>query len=40
MEKCAACADVAFTIVHPGGLVNEPGGKRELVLGVDDKARL
>uniref|UniRef100_A0A7S1ZKQ0 NAD(P)-binding domain-containing protein n=1 Tax=Ditylum brightwellii TaxID=49249 RepID=A0A7S1ZKQ0_9STRA len=26
-----------FTIVHPGGLVNEPGGKRELALGVDDK---
>jgi uncharacterized protein YbjT (DUF2867 family) len=25
-----------YTIVHPGGLINEPGGQRELVLGVDD----
>ena len=26
-----------FTIVHPGGLLNEPGNERELCLGVDDK---
>lgn len=26
-----------YTIVHPGGLLNEPGGERELCLGVDDK---
>lgn len=25
-----------YTIVHPGGLINEPGSERELVLGVDD----
>lgn len=25
-----------YTIVHPGGLTNEPGGQRELVVGVDD----
>merc|ERR1719436_889931 len=25
-----------YTIVHPGGLINEPGGKREIVIGVDD----
>lgn len=25
-----------YTIVHPGGLVNEEGGRRELVVGVDD----
>lgn len=25
-----------YTIVHPGGLINEPGGERELVFGVDD----
>mmetsp|Transcript_32676 Transcript_32676/g.71683 ORF Transcript_32676/g.71683 Transcript_32676/m.71683 type:complete len:292 (+) Transcript_32676:78-953(+) len=25
-----------YTIVHPGGLLSEPGGERELVLGVDD----
>ena len=29
-----------YTIVHPGGLLNEPGGKRELCLGVDDKNTL
>ena len=26
-----------YTIVHPGGLLNEPGDERELCLGVDDK---
>uniref|UniRef100_A0A7S0NUE5 NAD(P)-binding domain-containing protein n=1 Tax=Calcidiscus leptoporus TaxID=127549 RepID=A0A7S0NUE5_9EUKA len=25
-----------YTIVHPGGLLNEAGGRRELVVGVDD----
>jgi len=25
-----------YTIVHPGGLQNEPGGEREIVVGVDD----
>ena len=25
-----------YTIVHPGGLLNEEGGKREIVIGVDD----
>ncbi|KAJ1638806.1 hypothetical protein T492DRAFT_941063 [Pavlovales sp. CCMP2436] len=25
-----------YCIVHPGGLLNEPGGKRELCVGVDD----
>lgn len=29
-----------YTIVHPGGLLNEDGGKRELCLGVDDKNTL
>jgi uncharacterized protein YbjT (DUF2867 family) len=29
-----------FTIIHPGGLLNEPGGQRELCLGVDDKNTL
>eukprot|EP00578_Thalassiosira_sp_NH16_P011202 CAMPEP_0181108580 /NCGR_PEP_ID=MMETSP1071-20121207/17705_1 /TAXON_ID=35127 /ORGANISM="Thalassiosira sp., Strain NH16" /LENGTH=301 /DNA_ID=CAMNT_0023192191 /DNA_START=57 /DNA_END=962 /DNA_ORIENTATION=+ len=28
---------LAYTIVHPGGLLNEPGDERELCLGVDDK---
>lgn len=27
---------LAYTIVHPGGLVNEPRGERRLVVGVDD----
>jgi nucleoside-diphosphate-sugar epimerase len=27
---------LSYTIVHPGGLVNEPGGERALVVGVDD----
>jgi len=27
---------LSYTIVHPGGLLNAPGGERELVLGVDD----
>jgi len=26
-----------YTIVHPGGLIDDPGGMRELVLGVDDE---
>mmetsp|Transcript_2959 Transcript_2959/g.4813 ORF Transcript_2959/g.4813 Transcript_2959/m.4813 type:complete len:311 (-) Transcript_2959:255-1187(-) len=26
-----------YTIVHPGGLVNAPGGERELLIGVDDE---
>lgn len=25
-----------YTIVHPGGLINEPGGQRELIVGIDD----
>ena len=27
---------LSYTIVHPGGLINEPGGERELVVGVND----
>lgn len=29
-----------YTIVHPGGLLNEAGGVRELCLGVDDQVTL
>eukprot|EP00529_Nitzschia_sp_RCC80_P026352 CAMPEP_0113499466 /NCGR_PEP_ID=MMETSP0014_2-20120614/31765_1 /TAXON_ID=2857 /ORGANISM="Nitzschia sp." /LENGTH=338 /DNA_ID=CAMNT_0000393647 /DNA_START=78 /DNA_END=1094 /DNA_ORIENTATION=- /assembly_acc=CAM_ASM_000159 len=25
-----------YTIIHPGGLLNEPGGQRQLVVGIDD----
>lgn len=27
---------MAYTIVHPGGLIDKPGGERKIVLGVDD----
>mmetsp|Transcript_22983 Transcript_22983/g.77567 ORF Transcript_22983/g.77567 Transcript_22983/m.77567 type:complete len:287 (+) Transcript_22983:38-898(+) len=36
-EKYLIDSGVPFTIVHPGGLLNEPGGKRQLVIGVDDE---
>lgn len=36
IEQCAERPEVSYTVVHPGGLVNEPGGRRELLLGVDD----
>jgi hypothetical protein len=26
-----------YTIVHPGGLTNDPGGEREWAVGVDDQ---
>jgi hypothetical protein len=32
--------DLKYTIVHPGGLLNEPGGERELVVDVDDTTTL
>ncbi|CAB9504487.1 Complex I intermediate-associated protein 30 domain containing protein [Seminavis robusta] len=33
MDKCKNNGDYSYTIVHPGGLVNEPGGEREIVVG-------
>lgn len=35
-EKYLIDSGKTYTIVHPGGLINEPGGERELVLNVDD----
>lgn len=35
-EEYLMNSGVAYTIIHPGGLTNKPGGERELVLGVDD----
>ena len=35
-EKYLIESGLAYTIVHPGGLTNDPGGLRELVAGVDD----
>lgn len=29
-------SNLKYTIVHPGGLINEPGSQRELIVGVDD----
>ena len=36
-EKYLMDSGVKFTIVHPGGLLNEKEGERELVVDVDDK---
>jgi hypothetical protein len=30
-------SSMSYTIVHPGGLIDKPGGERELVFGVDDE---
>ena len=27
---------MSYTIIHPGGLIDKPGGEREIVFGVDD----
>jgi len=35
-EKYLIDSGLTYTIVHPGGLLNEPGGRRSLVVGVDD----
>lgn len=36
-EKYLIDSGLTYTIVHPGGLLDEEGGKRELVVGVDDQ---
>mmetsp|Transcript_13007 Transcript_13007/g.30384 ORF Transcript_13007/g.30384 Transcript_13007/m.30384 type:complete len:314 (+) Transcript_13007:220-1161(+) len=38
IEKAEASSDsnLKYTIVHPGGLINESGDQRELIVGVDD----
>ena len=36
MEQ-APTRKLKYTIVHPGGLTNDAGGERELVVGVDDQ---
>lgn len=36
-EKYLMDSGLTYTIVHPGGLLDEAGGKRELVVGVDDE---
>ena len=32
----AVDSGLPYTVVHPGGLINEDGGKREIVIDVDD----
>ena len=36
IEKAGNDSNLKYTIVHPGGLINEPGNQRELIVGVDD----
>ena len=36
-EKYLIDSGLTYTIVHPGGLLDEEGGKREIVIGVDDQ---
>ena len=35
-EKYLIDSGLTYTIIHPGGLIDEAGGCRELVVGVDD----
>mmetsp|Transcript_32552 Transcript_32552/g.36238 ORF Transcript_32552/g.36238 Transcript_32552/m.36238 type:complete len:355 (+) Transcript_32552:203-1267(+) len=35
-EKYLIESGLTYTIIHPGGLIDEEGGRRELVVGVDD----
>ena len=36
-ERYLVASGLDYTIIHPGGLVNEPPQQRELLVGVDDK---
>ncbi|KAF6265326.1 hypothetical protein COO60DRAFT_1479875 [Scenedesmus sp. NREL 46B-D3] len=36
-EQYLIASGVPYTIIHPGGLIDEAGGAKQLVLGVDDK---
>ncbi|KAK9843114.1 hypothetical protein WJX74_007197 [Apatococcus lobatus] len=36
-EEYLIASGLPYTIIHPGGLSDDKGGERELVLGVDDK---
>lgn len=35
-EMHLVASGIPYTVIHPGGLQNKPGGERELVVGVDD----
>ena len=36
-EMYLVASGVDYTVVHPGGLLNKDGGKRELLVGMDDE---
>jgi len=36
-EKYLIDSGLVYTIVHPGGLIDKPGGEREIVFGIDDQ---
>lgn len=36
-EDYLKASGVPYSIIHPGGLLNKPGGERELVFGVNDE---
>ncbi|KAF6265324.1 isomerase [Scenedesmus sp. NREL 46B-D3] len=36
-EQYLIASGIPYTIIHPGGLIDEAGGSRKLILGVDDK---
>ena len=36
-EEYLISSGMRYTIVHPGGLTDKPGGEREVVFGVDDE---
>ena len=36
-EMYLVATGVDYTIIHPGGLLNKDGGKRELLVGMDDE---
>lgn len=36
-EKYIAQSGLPYTIIHPGGLIDTPGGRRKIVAGVDDE---
>lgn len=35
-EKYLIDSGITYTIIHPGGLLDDEGGRREIVVGVDD----
>eukprot|EP00878_Enallax_costatus_P037485 GHUV01042346.1.p1 GENE.GHUV01042346.1~~GHUV01042346.1.p1 ORF type:complete len:137 (+),score=46.59 GHUV01042346.1:319-729(+) len=36
-EQYLIASGLDYTIIHPGGLIDEAGGLRQLILGIDDK---